>query len=304
MNTETYETEPVETGMQESAELEGEEENQESETEVVETETLEEADSQPGNTEETIEEDSEAETDDTNSDQPAWFQKRINKLTSQRKNAQNENDVYKSENEALKARLERLENPVQKEEPELPREAFEDDKAWMDYAFDLRQKKQAAAQTQVQNEHSQRIQQSDQIRQEFARKYEAAKESLPSDYEEVMRSAPQTMAPKSITDEIQHSDYAAEISYYFVKNPQEMARIDGLPRRKFNAFFDNLESDIEENRNANGKKPTTQTPKPAAKPKQVLKNGAVNLSTLASKTSSEAHGNAYYAERNRRKNRN
>jgi hypothetical protein len=304
MNTETYEEDPIDIGMQESAELEGEEESQESETEVIETEILEETDSQPENTEEAKTEDSETGTDDEEDDQPAWIQKRINKLTSQRKNAQKENDIYKAENEDLRARLERLENPIQKDEPELPREAFENDKDYMDYAFDLREKKRNLEQSREQAEQGQRIQKEAQIRQEFARKFEAAKESLPSDYEQVMRNAPQTIAPKSIVDEIAGSEYAAEISYYFVKNPQEMARIDGLPRRKFNSFFDNLESDIEENRQTSSKKPTTQTPKPAAKPKQVLKNGAVNLSNLASKTSSEEYGNAYYQERNRRKNRN
>lgn len=301
MENETYETEPdVNAGMQESTDLEGEEENHESETEVLETETLENTDSQPEGTEEAKEEITETETDDEKDEQPAWIQKRINKLTSQRKNAQNETDIYRSENEALKARLDRLENPVQQEEPELPREAFNTDKEWIDHAFEIREKRKEAKQAQANAEHSQRIQSDTQRQQDFARKFEAAKDTLPSDYEQVMRNAPQTIAPKSITDEIADSDYAAEIAYYFVKNPQEMARIDGLSRRKFNSFFDNLESDIQEGRQSAGKKPTTQTPKPAAKPKQVLKNGAVNLTNLASKTSNEEYGNQYLAERRRR----
>jgi len=302
MEKNTYEQEPVEeTGMQESTELEGTEINQELETEVQEAEALEETDSQPEGTEEAKEEVKEQETDGTEEEQPAWFQKRINKLTSKRKNAEKESEVYRAENEALKARIERLENPTQPETEELSRADFNTDKEYMDYAFDLREKRRQEQYSKQQQEQGQKIQAQERAQQEFAQKFEAVKETLPKDYAQVVQRAPSVHVPQSVAKIIGESDYSPELLYYFAKNPNEATRLDGLSDYARFKFFIDIEKDIEEGRSSAVKTPTTQAPKPAPKPKQVLRDGPVNMDSLASRTSKESFGNQYYQEHLRKK---
>ena len=302
MENETYEQEPViETGLQESTELEGTEINQELETESTEPETIEETDSQPENPEEPTAEEDKPETEDKEDDQPAWFQKRINKLTSKRKNAEKESELYRSENEALKQRIERLENPSQPEGPELSREDFSTDKEYMDYAFDLREKKREAQVFQQQQAHGQKIQAQRRAQEDFVQKLETVKDTLPKDYNQVIQGASNVPIPKSVAEVIGESDCAPELLYYFAKNPNEAHRVEGLSNYAKFKFFLDLERDITEDRQGGAKKPTTQAPKPAPKPKQVLRDGPINLDSIASKTSSEKFGNQYYQEHLRRK---
>ena len=302
MENETYEQEPVvETGMQEDTELEGVETNQESETESAETETIEEADSQPENPEEPKAEEDKPETEDAEDDQPAWFQKRINKLTSKRKNAEKEADLFRSENEALRQRIERLENPSQPEGPELSREDFSTDKEYMDYAFDLREKKREAQVIQQQQAQGQKIQAQKRAQQDFVQKLETVKDTLPKDYNQVIQGASNVPIPQSVAEVIGESDCAPELLYYFAKNPNEAHRVDGLSGYAKFKFFMEIEKDIQEGRRNGSAKPTTQAPKPAPKPKQVLRDGPINLDSIASKTSTEKFGNQYYQEYLRKK---
>jgi len=306
MEEETYEQEPVEqAGMQESTELEGEEENQTLETSEAEAETTEEEAPQPEGEMESEGEAGESETESKPEEEVVsdWtqskFKKAIAKKTKQKYEMQ---ERYNTEIQGLKAEIESLKNPKQPEK-ELTLLDFENDQGkYQQYLANQAAKNIHAEQQKVAEENNQKIQQVQNIQRDFSKKVEAVKDHLPSDYVEVIQSGNARNLNVETQEDILDSEVAPQLAYFFNKNPEDVDRINRMRPRKRYDFLNKLEAEIKENLAKKSKKPTTQAPRPAARPKQAGKVGAANLKTLASKASSPQFGDKYLEERRRRKN--
>jgi hypothetical protein len=192
------------------------------------------------------------DSDDNNPKQPTKFEKKINKLHRQKKEAEERANYYKQQ-------LAEYNKQSSVKKPELKRSDFNSESDYIDYVTDQKVNG-ALTNQQVQQMEYQRNLAENQARTAKWQSTVANYSNELPDFVEVVGSSDAALSGDT-QEAIIESDVGPKVAYYLAKNPNEVQKLNTLSGRAFDRYFIRLENKVESMKfNENNSQTSINTP--------------------------------------------